>query len=267
MDANHPLAQLRASLSEPSEGFLDPNQYARLSIVEFESLLHVDFFGEPFDEPFFQLSELLRAGDVAGVLGSLMLRCPDEGMNGTCNWDLSALLHRNAHFPQLKLVSIQQNGPATHNRIIVGSEFEEGGTLGRLLQKAPVLDALIAPSAPDASFFEVREHPLRYLNLDAGYDTQNFIANLASSSLFPGLQSLEWGEYHETYLDNFPQGCTPFADYQRLFQSQAFARVQAFTLRNPVCTPDELASLRAIRPRSTGLQFNVVRSSSEYVSG
>jgi hypothetical protein len=264
MNSNHPLEQLRAELAEPEDGYLNPQQYARLSTVEYDSRLHVDFYGKPFDETFHRLSEILRSPEVAIVLASLTLRCPDEGMNGACNWDLGTLLHGDAQFPELRHFSIQQVSPSDHNRIIVASEFEEAGMLGQLLRKSPALDSLITPSAPDASFFEVRDHPLRYLNVDAGFDTQSFIANLAGSPCFPGLKSLEWGEYNETYMDTFPEGCTAFGDYEKLFRSKAFAGLNAFTWRNPVCTPEEIANLRALRPRDTGLQFKIVRTSSDY---
>lgn len=266
MIPSHPLEQLRKQLSEPSESYLDPGMYARLSIVEMEGLLHVDFWGSPFDEPFTTLSGILRTPSVADTVASVVLRSPDTGANGTCNWDLSELLGGDSHFPQLQHFSIAQNLPGDHNRKIVGTDYEEGGALGTLLRKAPALDSLIAPSAPDATFFEVSDHPLRYINVDAGFDTQNFISNLAGSASLRNLQSLEWGEYNETYMDTFPQGCTPFDDYRRLFSSPAFGKVRAFTLRNPACTPEEIAILRGLRPRSSGLQFKIVRCTSEYVA-
>jgi hypothetical protein len=181
MDPTHPLEQLRHKLAAPAEGYFDSTLYARLSVVEFGGLLHVDFFGSPFNEPYLELCRTLCNAAVAERLASIVLRGPDEGANGTCNWDLSSLVESDTMYPTFKLLSIQQNGPADHNRMIVATDFDEAGVLGVLLQRAPVLDALITPSAPDASFFAVRDHPLRYLNVDAGYDTQNFIGNLANS--------------------------------------------------------------------------------------
>lgn len=265
MKSNHPLLQFRDELSGPDEGYGDPGMYARLSIVEFGGLVHVDYCGSPFSSVYSRYLQILNTRAVAETLASIVLRSPDTGANGTCNWDLGELIRGDVEFPKLELFAVQQNSPGDHNRKILASMYEEEGILGTLLRKAPNLDALVAPSAPDASFFEVREHPLRHLNVDAGFDTQSFIANLASSSSFPGLRSLEWGEYNETYMDTFPQGCTPFADYCSLFGSPAFAQVNAFTLRNPVCTTDQIATLRNLRPRSSGLQFKIVRCSAEYV--
>jgi hypothetical protein len=148
--------------------------------------------------------------------------------------------------------------------MIVAAEFDEAGVLGALLQRAPVLDALITPSAPDASFFALSDHPLRFLNVDVGYDTQNFIGNLANSTCFPGLQALEFGEYNETDLETFPQGCTPFSDYEQLLRSSASSNLRSFTLRNPLCSATELAVLRSLRS-ARDLQFKVVRFSCEYL--
>lgn len=265
MKPNHPLEQLRASLAAPSESFLDPTLYARLAIVEADGLLHVDFCGSPLELPYTRLCEVLSDRAVAGSLASISLRSPDEGANGTCNWDLGELVGGELVFRALRSFSIQQNAPGEHNRRIVAASHEEAGVLGRLLRKAPLLESLVVPSAPDGSFFTVSDHPLRHLSVDAGYDTQDFIAHLAASHCFPALRTLEFGEYNETYLETFPQGCTPMADYQRLFLSEAFASVKAFTWRNPVCTDDEIAALRALRP-GRGLQLKVVRTSSRYVT-
>jgi hypothetical protein len=266
MDPTLPLEQLRHKLSTPAEGYLNPTLYACLSVVEFDGLLHIDFFGSPFNEPYLELCGALCNPAVVERLASIVLRGPDEGANGTCNWDLSSLVEGDTTYPALKLLSIQQNGPADHNRKIIAADFDEAGVLGALLQRAPVLDMLITPSAPDASFFAVRDHPLRYLNVDAGYDTQNFIGNLANSTCFPRLQYLEFGEYNETYLNTFPQGCTPFSDYERLFSSSASTNLRSFTLRNPVCSSNELATLRSLRS-ARDLQFKVVRFSCEYLRG
>jgi hypothetical protein len=264
MNPNHPLERLRADLSAPTESYADPTLFARLAMVESGGLLHVEFSGLPFDEPFTRLCQILREPHVADNLASIILRCPDEGANGTCNWDLTELIEGNSIFRSLQLFQIQQTRPGDHNRIIIGADYDESGILGKLLRKAPILDSLVTPSAPDVGFFEVLDHPLRHLDVDAGYNTQGFIGNLADSRAFPGLQSLAFGEYNETYIDSFPEGCTPFADYRRLFESQAFAAVRTFTLRNPVCTAEEIAALRALRSERD-LQFKVVRFSSEYV--
>jgi hypothetical protein len=266
MNPTYQLEQLQHKLSAPAEGYLDSTLYARLSVIAFDGLLHVDFFGSPFNQAYHELCRALAHPAVAERLASIVLRGPDEGANGTCNWNLSVLVVEDITYPALKLFSIQQNGPADHNRMIVAADFDEAGILGQLLQRAPVLDTLIAPSAPDASFFTIRDHPLRYLNVDAGYDTQHFIGNLAHSTCFPSLQHLEFGDYHETYLDAFPQGCTSFSEYEQLFRSQVATNLRSLTLRNPICSAQELAALRSLQS-ARNLQFKVVRFSCEYFRG
>jgi hypothetical protein len=260
----HPLHALVAEFSSPKLEVADATSHPRLSVVEVTGSFHVDFFGSPFEETYEALCTELRRSEVATALASLTLRGPDEGMNGTCNWNLFGFMSKKAQFPVLRSLSVQQNGPSNHNRIVVASEYEEGGILGRILQASPVLDTLVVPSAPDASFFEVQNHPLRNLNVDAGYDAQNFVANLADSSAFPKLHCLEFGEYNETYMEDFASKCTPKADYARLFSSPAFASVAAFTWRNPLLSAEEIAELRNLCQRKD-LQFRVVRFSAEYV--
>lgn len=194
---------------------------------------------------------------MANRLASLVLRTPDKGANGTCNWDLAAFVDQAPAFPRLQTCIVAQNAPGDHNRQIIARVYTEDGVLGRLLHKAPHLQTLIVPSAPHATFFADRHAHLRMLSVDAGYDTQQFIQNLATYACFPALRTLEFGEFNETYLDDFPQGCTPFAAYQRLFMVAHFASVRSFVWRNPVCTAAEIAELRSIRTPSA-LQLTVI---------
>jgi hypothetical protein len=263
MDTGLPLERLRRDLSL-AEAEENPEPCARLALVHSAVGVLVDFFGSPFDEPYFKLCRNLVLPSVAPCLASLSLRSPDEGANGTCNWDLSYLAESDATFPSLKHLSVRQNAPGDHNRVIIAADYDEAGSIAAVLRKAPALDTLVVPSAPDKSFFAPHGHPLRYLSVDAGYDTQAFIANLAASGGFPNLKSFEFGEFNETYLEDFSARCTPFTDYRRLFTSATFHPVRNFVWRNPVASAGEIAELRALRPR-VGLQFKIVRFSSMYV--
>ncbi len=208
---NYAIEQLQRKLSEIADPDRDPQLHARFSALQIGELLYLDFQGSPFDESYDELCNTLILPDVASRLGSLSLRAPaDEGANGTRNWNLAPLVDTQANFPNLRSFSIEQNRPGDHNRVIVAADYHEDSVLGRLLRKAPSLEALIVPSAPDAAFFALGSHPLRFLSVDAGYDTQNFIRNLADSSCFSRLETLEFGEFNEAYLDDFPSGCTPF---------------------------------------------------------
>src|SRR5262249_45937067 len=158
---------------------------------------------DPFGGAYQEALAAVVSPEVSPVIRSLTFRGPDEGSNGTRNWDLSPLTEGEAVFPQLRSVSIEQTKPADHNRTIVASDYAEDGALARLLAKAPGLESLVTPSAPNPEFFQVGERPLTFLSVDAGYDHQDFIRGLARSSCFPGLRSLEFGEYNETYMDDY----------------------------------------------------------------
>lgn len=262
---NYAIEQLQRRLTDAVDPDRPPAFHARLSSLDVGDRLYLDFWGSPFDEPYDELCKTLILPDVAFRLGSLSLRSPaDEGANGTRNWDLARLVEAQISFPNLRSFSIEQYMPGDHNRVIVAADYDEAGVLGRLLYKAPSLEALVVPSAPDATFFALRNHPLRFLSVDAGYDTQDFIPNLADSSCFHRLETLEFGEFNETYLDDFPSGCTPFDDYRRLFTSKAFSVVRRFVWRNPVCSEAEIEELRSLRPKSD-LQIEIVQFSSRCV--
>jgi hypothetical protein len=262
---NYAIGQLLRRLTEVANADRDPEFHARLSVLDIGDRLYLDYFGSPFDESYDELCKTIILPDVASRLESLSLRSPaDVGSNGTRNWDISALVNYQIPFPNLRSFAIEQNAPGAHNRIIVGADYEEAGVLGRLLNMAPSLETLIVPSAPDETFFAPGRRPLRFLSVDAGYDSQNFICNLAGSSCFFQMETLEFGEYNETYLDDFPRGCTPFDDYRRLFKSEVFSRLRTFVWRNPVCSEEEIAELRSLRPKGE-LQIQIVRFSARYV--
>jgi hypothetical protein len=256
------LADLHDRLARGAEEGMPADTVNRLCVTPVADELHIDYYGTPFDEPLQDVLAAVITSDVSAVLASLTLRGPDEGANGTRNWDLSILAESDVVFPKLREVSIEQTKPADHNRPVVAADYDEEGVLGRLLAQAPALESLVTPSAPNASFFQAGQRPLKYLNVDAGYDTQGFIGNLARSSCFRGLRCVEFGEYNETYMEDYAGQCTPISDYQELFSSESFKQVRRFVWRNPVCSAAEIASLKALRP---DLQLLIVRTSAEYL--
>lgn len=256
------LESLRQRIADTNEPDTGPDYLERVAITPTGGVFHLDYHGDPAGDGFGDLLQTLALPDIAPCIRSIVLRGPDEGANGTRNWDIEPLLATDATFPQLKMFSIQLNQPADHNRSIVGADYEEDGMLARLIAKAPGIEELTAPSAPSAAFFEVGSRPIRLLNIDAGYNTQDFILNLAKSSCFPNLQCLQWGEYHETYIEDYLANCTPLEHYRELFRSTAFASVRSFLWRNPTCTDEEIRELKAMTP---ALQLLVVRDSSRYV--
>src|SRR5262245_2743377 len=58
----------------------------------------VDFWGEALGESYLELIEALGTPLVADALRSLTLRGPDEGANGTRNWNLGPLVAEGARF-------------------------------------------------------------------------------------------------------------------------------------------------------------------------
>ena len=126
-----------------------------------------------------------------------------------------------------------------------------------------MLMELTVPSAPDASFFQVGPRPLRYLNVDAGYDTQGFIRNLAHNTSFSQLRTLEFGEYNETYLENWRDQCTPFADFEAMLASPASSNLRRFVWRNPACSSEEVSGLKRLRPE---LQLLIIHATQEYIA-
>lgn len=175
---NCAIEQLQRRISDLADPEVDPEFHARLTVRYITGKLYLDFCGSPFDEPFNQLCACLVLPEVAAALASLSLRSPnDVGANGTRNWDLSALADADVVYPNLGAFAVEQARPGDHNRTRIAADYDEAGVLGRLLWKAPALHALTVPSAPDRSFFEPGAHPLRYLSVDAGYDTQGFIGD------------------------------------------------------------------------------------------
>src|SRR4051794_19489120 len=101
------LADLQARLARAAEGNAPPGTINRLCVTPVAGLVLVDYFGTPFD-PFQGLLEAVVTPEVAAVLASLTVRGPDEGSNGTRNWDISLLADSDVAFPRLRAVSIEQ---------------------------------------------------------------------------------------------------------------------------------------------------------------
>jgi hypothetical protein len=256
------LAALRRTIEARAAPDRDAEFIDRLCVTRIGGTALLDFYGDPFGESFDDLLGVLGDPAVAQSVASLDLRGPDVGANGTRNWDLTRLADGPAAFPRLHRLAIEQTRPADHNRTIVARTYEEDGVLARILGKAPALEVLVTPSAPDADFFRAGPRPVRHLSVDAGYDHQGFVANPARSSCFPGLASFEFGEFHEPYLGDPSAHATPVADYRELLASPAFAAVRVFQWRNPACTPAEVAEIRSLKPSCT---VQVLRWSAEYI--
>jgi hypothetical protein len=240
------LIDLQRTIETRAAPDSDASFIDRLGVIVVGNLAYLDFYGDPFGESFSDLLTTIVSPDIANAIASLDLRGPDTGSNVTRNWDLTTIAAASSSFPNLRRLSIEQTKPADHNRTIVAQDYEEDGILAKVLARAPALEVLVTPSAPNADFFRVGYRPLSFLSADTGYDHQGFIVNLAESTCFPKLQSFEFGEYGETYMNDFSAHLTPFADYRTLFTSPAFASVRNFQWRNPQCSREEMAELKSL---------------------
>lgn len=236
----------------------------RLTVAPLYGGLHVEFFGNPWDESFAWTLDCLSDPGVAASLMSLCFTGPDEGANGTREWEFTPLLDSSVQFPRLRSLVITPTAPEHHNASLIqraGSIMEEDGEIARFAAKAPHLAELVVPNAPDATFFEVPLPHLQSLRIGGGFDTQHFIERLAASQNMPALGLLDFTESSEvqfTWADERQaDAVTPFAAYERLFTSSALAPTHTFRLRNSALTLEQLQALLATRK---GLQFMVIQA-------
>jgi hypothetical protein len=233
--------------NEPDARFEDS---ARLAINRIGRLYDLFFYGDPYPEEnaIADFYATVGSPEIAPCIRAIVLHGPDEGCNGTRNWDLEPLLAQDPQFDRLELFTVERTQPGHYNTSIVGEIYDEDGVLGRLLARMPNLRLLTSPSAPGKNFFEVGAHPLEVLCVDPGYDTRGFIGNLARSELLSGLRVLDWGEYRQTEVDDLRSECTPLDEYRDLLAAPGMADVE-FTWRDPACTPEEIRDLQALRPQ------------------
>jgi hypothetical protein len=249
------LSQVRTAISSCNDQSGSADAAEKLRFCAADGGLFVHFHGSPFGESFEEFLAALSSPQVSSQIRTLVISDPDEGANGTKNLDLTPLLESAVRFPALKSLTIEPGLPGQHNQTVIARIYDEEGQIARLLSKAPALESLTVPSAPDQSFFEVGQRPLRFLRVDSGYDTQNFISNLSQSSCFPQLRVLDFADYNQRCREDFRASCTPFEDFQQLFSSPAFATVKRFVLRNSVLSPDQIALLSS---QKTDCQMSVI---------
>ena len=249
---------------EPLHHPLWTSDYNRLCIAPLRGGLHVEYFGEIYGEPLEWTLECLAQQPVADGISSLSFDGPDEGANGTREWEFTALLDSPVTFPRLRTLSIRPTRPEDHNHSLIqraGSIMEEGGEIARFAAKCPVLSELTVPNAPDASFFDVALPHLTSLQIGGGYDTQGFIAHFAASSNLPALTLLDFTECTElqfTWADQRETGAvTSYETYEAFFKSAAAETLRVLRLRNTALSAEQLQALQALRP---GLQFMVIQA-------
>jgi hypothetical protein len=218
----------------------------RISIVEVQDLVQIEYFGYAFGDSFSELIHLLCNPSVAASTQSLIFRSFDEGANGTFNWDFTELNRSSVAFPNLTNFFVELRHPDWHNHPVIAESLEEEGMIARLLSQMPNIREMTIPNAPDVSFFQVGQRPLSALRVEAGYDHQNFILNFSQSSCFPFLQRLDFSDFNEQYMDDYLDCCTPFEHYCELLQSNAFSGVQKLVLRNARLAPSQAEELQGL---------------------
>lgn len=235
-----------------------------LALAPLHGGLHVEFYGEVYDDPLFWTLECLSRQEVADTLVSLTFTGPDSGANGTREWEFTSLLDSDVRFPALRSLVISPTEPQHHNASLIqraGSIMEEGGEIARFCAKAPHLTELVVPNAPNGDFFQVPLTQLSTLRIGGNFDTQHFIDNLANSSNLPQLSLLDFTESTELQStwasERSADLVTGFSSYEKLFTSPAFDSVRVLILRNSCLTLEQLQALNQLRP---ALQFQVVQA-------
>ncbi|MDP5230140.1 MAG: hypothetical protein NWQ38_07090 [Cellulophaga sp.] len=109
---------------------------------------------------------------------------PDQGANGTKEWDFTRVVNSGVVFSNLKEFKVQLNDVGNHNTILLGMHHDPNPQqVSQLLLMMPNIVSIEIPAVPDAAFFEGCFPRLEFLKVQANYDHFNFIANLAKSDL------------------------------------------------------------------------------------
>ena len=257
------FAPLRAAIARKNrEASFDPNHswHHHLIVDESSGFLDVEYRGEYelwFDDDSIvailrDLLRLLASPEVAPRLRSFTYRTDAVlAANGTYDYDIDPLIEGEQSFPNLTRLSLD-GGEGEHGYKILtsplsGDDWNEAGVLARLLDRAPRLKDLASPVPPDGSFFEGCPHPLRSLDVDAGFGHADFIRHLAGCDRFPELRRLVFTEFRQTYLDDWHEQTTRFEDYVLLFGSPVASRLESIRLREVDLTPEQIRHLLGIR--------------------
>lgn len=253
--------QQRISESNENETTWLDEYFTKVYFAQIHGLLHVEFYGTPFDEAFQDFIATISQPEVADSLHSLVFRGPDEGANGTRNWDFTELIDAGVEFGNLNSFFVELTALEHHNCTIIAQSYEEEGMIAALMTAMPRLLSLTVPSAPDSTFFSFKQHPLQSLRVESGYDHQNFISNLSASSSFPNLRFLDFGDHKPQWADD-PALPTSFEDYADLMQSLAFHKVGYLRIRNCSLSADQALELKQLKP---DLQLYLIQAAGHYV--
>jgi hypothetical protein len=257
------FAPLQAAINRKNqEDSFDVNHpwYHRLILLEEDGLIDVEYQGEYelwFDDETIatilqDLLKLLNQPDISSRLRSFTYRTDAVlAANGTYNYNIDPLIDGEQQFPSLIRVSLDrghgEHGYKILNSSQLGNDWGEGGVLARLLDKAPCLDELLTPVPPNSNFFQGCQHPLKSLEVDAGFEHMDFIRNFTTCSRFPNIKKLVFTDFRQYYLDDWQAQTTSFEDYILFFRSSIAAQLQSICLREVNLTSNQVDRLLAIR--------------------
>jgi len=240
------LTDIRKQFDNDAPLWLPDDRQVVTFNVRRDGLIDLRIYVSPDDEIFDEIQQLLSEPDIASALSGLIFEGPDEGANGTREWNFRPLLETAAAFPELRTLYIEPSAPGDHNGSIIGYCYDEEAQVAKLIARMPNLTDLTVPSAPQYDIFQLSPRLITHLRVDFGYDRLDFLANLADTCGFPNLQVVDFGVAHPRSAEN-PDVIAPYEEYAQLFDAPSFSGVREVTLRNSGLNDDELSRLLALR--------------------
>ncbi len=254
------LIKLVDELKALSERLKKRDCETKVSLKEKGSFLELNFHIEypNYISEFFQI---INKEKNSFLLASLNLTGDDNGENGSRNWDLSELTNGES-YPNLLSFSVEKTLPEHLNRSIItgGDSYDEGGIIGKVLDKMPKLEHLYLPSVPDKRFFSRKNHPLKTLKIQVSYENKNFISNLGNSNSFKNLSVLEFEDYAETYMENYMENCIPVNDYHNFFNSKYLKNLKEVVFINTQLSEVDVGKLKKSVVGKRLDKFKVIKS-------
>jgi uncharacterized protein (TIGR02996 family) len=213
-----------------------------LKIESHLGLLDVEYEGDLGAEgsPSHDLVRWLASREVAPVLRSVRLaprRKPKE------TGDLDLHLMADAHVEYTNLAQFELTGVR-----VTDGKGAEHGVLAKLLRKAPKLLELTVPSAPNSEFCTGPAHgTLGSLTVQAGPDSQQFIAHLSRSFRFPKLRRFEYYDVGPADTGDWKTKGTTVEQFEALLKSPAMGLVEHITIHAPLVSDGDAKRLRGLR--------------------
>src|SRR3569833_865894 len=98
--------------------------------------------GVSYEEPFEIFLDLLAEQAIARNVISIEIAGPDEGANGTRNWDFTRRCGTNTSFPALKSFTVEPSPPNYHSQTIIAADYDEDGQTANLHARMHAIELL-----------------------------------------------------------------------------------------------------------------------------